>query len=165
MSNSYLYQAPAGVPGDITRVDESDVEPVMLGTPTPLAYGIPIAMIAGKAVSWQGSNVAADFTGILVREVPGISGSQAQGFTDNVPYAAVPQGLCVRGYINVICTIGTPVRFGAVYVRTVVTSGQAIGDLEAVNDPGNNVLLTNASWACNGKDSFNNAELRLNIAR
>lgn len=163
---AYLYAAPAGVEGDITRVDESDVEPVMLGSPNAQKYGIPVKMNgSGQAIPFAGGETAASFAGVLVREVPGISGSLSQGFTDNVPYASVPQGLCPRGYINVKCTIGTPVRFGSVYARIVTSGGNVIGDFEAVSDPGNNILLTNASWASNGKDADNNAELRINIGR
>lgn len=163
---AYLYSAPAGVPGDITRADESDVEPVFLGSPAPTAFGVPVAMIAGQAVAWQGSNVAADFAGILVREVPSISNSSSnEGFNQDTPYVKQVQGLCPRGYINVICTVGTPVRFGNVYVRVIAASGKLVGDIEASADGSNSVLLTNASWAANGKDANNIAELRINIAR
>lgn len=164
--SAYLYYAPSGVEGDITRPDESDVEPIMLGSPAAQKFGVPIKIVSGKAVIFNGgAETAASFAGVLVREVPGISGSLNQGLTDNIPYAAVPQGLCVRGYINVKCPVGTPARFGSVYVRIIAASGKAVGDFEATSDGSNSVLLTNASWASDGKDSDNNAELRLNIAR
>ena len=163
---SYLYQAPAGVAGDVSRVDESNVEPVMLIPVSSVyaqAFGIPMAYVAGGASQWQGSNVAADFQGVLVREVPGISGSLQQGFSDNVPYPQVPQGICVRGYVMVVCTIGTPARGGVVYIRTVAAAGKNIGDFEAVSDPGNNIALssTQAEWSVDGVDAYGNAELRI----
>lgn len=163
---SYLYNAPAGVPGDITRTDESLVEPIMLNSSTPpLLYGVPVSIASGKAVKWTGSDTAATFAGVLARAAPGISGSTAQGFDDSVPLATQVQGLCPRGYISVKCTVGTPARFGSVYVRVVDASPKFIGDFEATSDGGNSVLLTNASWASDGKDADNNAELRINIAR
>jgi len=163
---SYLYQAPAGVPGDITRTDESNVEPAMLVAVSSVyaqAFGIPMVYNSGGISQFATGNVAADFAGVLVREVPSISGSVAQGLDDATPNSAFPQGLCVRGYISVKCTIGTPVRGGVVYVRTVAASGKAIGDFEATADAGNNVALslTQASWAVDGKDASNNTELRI----
>lgn len=164
---AYLYQAPAGVPGDITRSDESNVEPAMLVAVASVfaqSYGIPMAYVAGGISQWQSSNVAADFAGVLVREVPGISGSTAQGLTDFVPYPSVPQGLCVRGYINVVCAAGTPVRGGTVYIQVTADGGVPIGAFRADGtDGGDAVALTatQAEWATDGKDAFGNAELRI----
>lgn len=163
---AYLYQSPAGVPGDVTRVDETNVEPAMLvpvSTVYAQAFGIPMAYVAGGISQWVTGNVAADFAGILVREVPSISGSVNSGFADNIPFPDVPQGLAVRGYISVKCAIGTPARGGVVYIRTVAASGKFIGDLEATSDPSNNVALstTQASWAVDGKDADGNTELRI----
>jgi hypothetical protein len=120
MAPAYLYQAPAGVPGDITRVDESNVEPALLvahsGT-FAQAFGIPMKYVSGGIQQFSGSEAATDFAGILVREVPSISGSVTQGFTDNIPNPTAIQGFCVRGYINVKCIAGTPARGGVVYVK------------------------------------------------
>jgi hypothetical protein len=168
---AYLYQAPNGVPGDISRPDETNVEPANLvavsGT-FAQAYGIPMAYVAGGISQFITSNVAADFAGILARAVPGISGpSGTIGFNDLIgnftPNPQEPQGLVVRGYVNVVCTIGTPVRGGIVYVRVVAASGKFIGDIEATADGSNNVALSTdqASWATDGKDASNNAELRI----
>lgn len=164
--SAYLFQAPNGVPGDITRTDESNAEPAMLKAVAGVfaqAFGIPMKYVAGGIQQFSGGEVAADFAGVLVREVPGISGSLLQGLNDNVPYSAVPQGLMVRGYISVICTIGAPVRGGIVYVRVVAAAGKLIGDFEATADGINNIALsaTQAEWAVDGKDAFNNAELRV----
>lgn len=163
---AYLYQAPAGVPGDITRVDETNVEPIMLITPFPANYGVPMMYAAGGA-TFSATPTAAAFAGILARAVPGISQSSSNEAVDVFqPNQKEPQGLVVRGYVNVLCTIGTPVRGNVVYMRTVAAGGAAIGDLEATSDPGNNVALTatpvgNVTWASDGKDAFNNAEVRV----
>lgn len=163
---AYTLSAPAGVVGDITRVDETNVEPANLIAVSSVyaqAYGIPMAYATGGISQWQGSNVAADFCGILARTAPEISGNTNQGLTDTIPNSSFPNNLVVRGYVSVVCTIGTPARGGVVYVRTVASGSKNIGDLEATTDPGNNVALslTQASWAVDGKDANNITELRV----
>lgn len=163
---AYLYQAPAGVPGDITRTDETNTEPAMLvalsGT-FAQAFGIPMVYATGGIQQYSAGKTAADFAGILVREVPSISGNTSQGFDTNIPNPDQVAGLAVRGYIAVKCTVGTPARGGIVYVRVVAAMGKAIGDLEATADGGNSVALssTQASWAVDGKDADSNTELRI----
>lgn len=168
MSPAYLFQAPVGIPGDITRTDETNVEPAMLVAASSVfaqAFGIPMVYVAGGISQYITSNVAADFAGVLVREVPSISGSLASdaSLSGGVPNPVQPQGLAVRGYVSVLCKNGTPARGGIVYIRVVAASGKAIGDFEAVSDGGNSVALsaTQAEWASDGKDADNNAELRI----
>jgi hypothetical protein len=163
---SYLYQAPSGVPGDVTRVDETSVEPAKLIAVSSVyaqAFGIPMVYNTGGISQWGGSNVAADFAGVLIREAPGISGNTLQGFDDTIPNPDQIQGMAVRGYVSVKCPTGTPARGGIVYIRTVAAMGKAVGDFEATSDPGNNVALslTQASWAVDGKDADNNTEIRI----
>lgn len=163
---SYLYRAPAGVPGDITRPDETNVEPAKLvaesGTYAQ-AFGIPMKYVSGGIKQFVGGETAPDFAGVLVREVPAISGNMNQGLDNTTPYPDVPVGLAVRGYVSVKCTQGTPARGGTVYVRVQADTGKAIGDFEAVSDTSLSVALTatQAEWATDGKDEFNNAELRI----
>lgn len=164
---AYLFAAPNGVPGDITRTDESNVEPAMLVAATGVfaqAFGIPLKYVAGGVQQFTGSEAATAFGGVLVREVPGISGNMNQGFNDTTPFPDVPQGICVRGYVSVKCVAGTPVRNGTVYIQITANGGVNIGDFRADGtDGGNAVALTNtqASWATDGKDADNNAELRI----
>ncbi len=165
MAPSYLYSAPAGVPGDITRTDESNVEPAMLVAASAVyaqAFGIPMKYVTGGIQQFNGGAEApADFAGILVREVPSISGTTAQGFTDNVPNPDTVQGLLVRGYVSVKCVSGTPVRGAAVFVQTVASGGVAVGAFRAADDGSNAIELSNATWASDGKDADNNAEIRV----
>lgn len=164
---SYLFQAPAGVPGDVTRVDETNVEPAMLVAASSVfaqAFGIPVKYVAGGIQQFSGSETAPDFAGVLIREAPSISGNNNQGFADASPNPVQPQGLAVRGYVSVICVAGTPARGGVVYVQVTANGGVNIGDFRADGtDSGNAVALTaaQAEWATDGKDSFNNAELRI----
>lgn len=163
---AYTYQAPAGVPGDITRTDESNTEPAMLvAVSSVYAQSFGIAMVYGSGgISQVGGGFAAsDFAGVLVRQAPGIS-DNGDALTGNIPNSVQVQALLVRGYINVLCVYGTPARGGVVYVRTVSTSNNTmLGTFDATSDSSNNVALTltQASWASDGKDGNNNAELRI----
>jgi hypothetical protein len=105
----------------------------------------------------------ADFAGVLVREVPSISGNSNSGFTDNIPNPDQIAGLAVRGYVSVKCTAGTPTRGGTVYVRIVADTDRPIGAFEAESDGSNSVALdaVQAEWATDGKDADGNAELRI----
>lgn len=166
---AYTYSAPAGIAGAITRADESSVEPAMLEAISSVfanAFGIPMVYASDGAgiQQWGASNVAADLAGFLVRQAPAIS-ENGDGL-GGAPNPVQVQGLMVRGYMNVVCVYGTPVRGQLVYVRTVANSNnETVGTLDATADAGNNVALTTAgltvTWASNGKDSNNNAELRV----
>lgn len=164
---SYLFQAPNGVAGDITRTDESNVEPAMLVAHSGVfaqAYGIPMQYVAGGIQQFNGSEAATAFAGVLVREVPGIGGTGSDLTFADVPYQLVPQGLCVRGYVSVLCAVGTPARGGVVYVQITANNGVAVGSFRADGtDSGNAVALTatQAEWASDGVDSSLNAELRI----
>lgn len=163
---SYLYSAPAGIPGDITRTDESNVEParlIALSSVFVQAFGVAMRYVAGGIQQFTTSLTAADFAGVLVREVPSISGNTTQGFTDNTPNPVEVNGLLVRGYITVKCTNGTPARGGIVYVRIVSATDRPIGAFEAASDGGNSVALSaqQAEWASDGLDADGNAELRV----
>jgi hypothetical protein len=166
---AYLYSAPAGVPGDITRADETNVEPAMLiahsGT-FAQAYGIPVQYVAGGVQQFNGSEAATAFAGVLVREVPSISGSIGSDsvLQPTVPYPLQIQGVAVRGYVNVLCVAGTPARGGVVYIQVTANNGVAVGSFRADGtDSGNAVALTatQAEWATDGVDSTLNAELRI----
>jgi len=165
---SYLYQAPAGVPGDITRTDETNVEPAMLvatgGGVFAQAFGIPVKYVSGGIQQFNGGAEAATaFAGVLVRQAPGISGNALSGFSDTIPNPDQVQGLAVRGYVSVVCASGTPARGGTVYVQIIANGGVAVGAFRADSDGGNAVALTatQAEWASDGKDADGNAELRI----
>lgn len=164
---AYLYSAPAGVPGDITRPDESNVEPAMLVAISSVyaqAFGIPVKYNTGGISQIEASDAATVFAGVLIREAPSIAGNDSQGFDDAVPNPDQPQGFCVRGYVSVKCAAGTPVRGGIVYMQVVANGGVVVGAFRADGtDAGNAVALTatQASWASNGKDADGNAELRI----
>lgn len=160
MSNSYLYNAPAGVPGTVTRLQDSQVDSLILGEAFE-AFGVPFKFDAttGKAINIDASDTAAVFKGIIVRSVPSISGSTAEGMADGKPNLDSPCGGLRSGYGSVLCKVGTPVKGGTVYMRVVAASGKAVGDFEATSDSTNSVALVGVEWAANGKDADNVAEL------
>lgn len=167
VTQAYLYQAPAGVPGDITRPDESNAEPAKLiahsGT-FAQKFGIPMKYVAGGIQQWSGSEAATDFAGTLVRSVPQIAGDATSDFGPGVPNPTQVNDLLVRGYMSVVVFAGTPARGGIVYVQITANAGAVPGDFRADGtDGGNAVALTatQAEWATDGKDAFNNAEIRV----
>src|SRR4051812_21054127 len=112
---SYLYASPSGVPGDVTRVDDSVVEPVRLIAPLPANFGLPMKYAAGSDGESTGvtpmiaADAAAVFCGVLVRAVPGISGSSTnESFDTFEPNANEFNGLLTRGYASVFVQAGTP---------------------------------------------------------
>lgn len=167
MAPAYTFTAPNGVPGDISRTDETNVEPAMLiaaSTVFAQAFGIPVKYVAGGIQQFNGgAEVAADFAGVLVREVPSISGNALAGFSDNIPNPEQVQGLAVRGYVNVKCVTGTPARGGVVYVQIITSGGFPVGAFRASADGGNTIALAaaQAEWATDGVDADLNAELRI----
>ena len=159
---SYTYRMPSGVVGSVTRSLDSTVEAAFLNASKPvLTFGAPVKLVGGKAEPFEAGDDANDFYGVLTRVAPSISGSTAQTFASQVPNTDTAQGIATRGYVNVLCKIGTPVRGGIVYVRVVAATGKAIGDFEAIADGVNNVALTDAVWAIDGKDGDNITEIRI----
>lgn len=161
---SYTFNAPNGVPGDITRTDESNVEPAMMVTPFPTVFGCGVIYGTG-GVKLPAGDAATAFAGVLVREAPGIANSSASDSLDNAaPLQTQLQGLLVRGYISVNCAAGTPVRGGTVYWQVTTNGPILAGSFRADGtDGGNAVALTpaQAEWATDGVDSNKNAELRV----
>lgn len=164
---SFLFQAPSGVPGDVTRVDDSSIEPAMLITPFPSNYGVPMKYAVGGITPMVAADAAAVFCGVLARAVPGISQSSVnESVSVFSPNQSEPQGLCKRGYISIICNAGTPVRGQPVYVVQTASVGHPAGAFETTANGGNNVALSgtivgNVTWAADGVDSFGNAEIRI----
>lgn len=169
MAPAYLFQAPNGVPGDITRTDETNVEPalqVVQGSDYP-KVGMGVKYTSdGAGIQVPSGDAATAFAGVMIREVPGISNSSADdaNLTPYSPLITEPVGLAVRGYVTVVCAVGTPVRGGVVYWQVTDHSGVKAGSFRADGtDSGNAVALTatQAEWATNGVDADLNAELRI----
>jgi hypothetical protein len=159
---SFLYRAPSGVAGDVTRPDDTIVEPGLLNAAqAPIAFGVPVKLVSGKFEKIASADVATVFAGILSRIAPSIAGDTAQSFASGTPNTKSVQGVVVTGYVNVLCPVGTPARGGIVYMRVTASAGKFVGDLEATSDTTLSVALVSVTWATDGKDSGNIAELRI----
>lgn len=164
---SILYTAPAGIAGAITRVDDTTVEPGFFAAANfPTLFGQPVKVEAGtgKFLLMGASSVVGDFYGVVAREVPSLGTATAgQLFGQGGPNPAYAHGIVTRGFMNVLCVVGTPVRGQPVYVRIVdAGAGKAVGQFEATADGANNLLIPGLSWAVNGKEASTNvAEIRL----
>jgi len=174
---AYLKQAPIGFPGDITRADESNVEPAMLVAASGTfasKFGIPVKYVSGGIQQFSGgAETKASFACVLIPEVLRISVSSTDdtASTGVSPLSTQLQGLLVRGYCVVKCVAGTPARGGTVYVQIVANGGAAVGDFRADGtDSGNAVALdaAQAEWASDGlgPDGYGNTNIaELRIAR
>lgn len=164
---SYLYQAPSGVPGDITRVDESNVEPAMLVTPFPSNYGVAMKYGTAGITPYAAGDAASVVAGTLARAVPGISQSSSNEAVNTFqPNQSEPQGLMTRGYMCVKVNAGTPVRGQPVYIVQTASSGHAAGAFETTANSGANVALSstivgNFTWASDGVDANGFGEIRV----
>lgn len=141
-----LYRAPAGVAGDITRPDDTIVEPAYIGDGQTLEYGDAVKMVDGKL---QKAEDAKDIYGILSRVAPSESGGLGEAYTDGTPNPAQVQGVVVAGYILVKCTDGDPVRGKVPTLDATGFSGNNDDDGASVH------------WATDGKDENGLAEIRV----
>jgi hypothetical protein len=171
MSPAYLKQAPAGVPGDVTRAGKSNIEPAMLiavSTVYAQLFGIPVKYATGGVQQFNGgAETKASFAGVLIREAPSIAGTAASDstFNDSVPNPDQPQGILIAGYCAVKCWDGTPARGGVVYIQIITSGGIPVGAFRATADGGNTIALDfqQASWATDGLDADLTAELRVQV--
>jgi len=160
----YTTTVPAGVPGTVQDPSSTVESGVYDQATPPLAFGAPVKLKAGLVSAIEAGDAATDFYGILARTNPDQSGdANFNGFGAGAPDATRTASTVVGGpgYITVACTIGTPVKGGAVYMRVVEALPALVGDLEATADGVNNVLLTNAVWDASGKDADNAARLKV----
>lgn len=159
---AFLYRAPSGVAGDITRQQDTIVESGLLNAAkAPTAFGAPVKIVSGKFEKIEASDAATVFAGVLSRIAPSIAGDTAQTFASGTPNVESVQGIVVKGYVNVVCAQGTPVRGAAVYVRITADTGKAVGDFEIAADSGKCVAIAGVTWAVDGKDASNVAEIRI----
>ncbi len=164
---AYLYQAPAGFIGDISRTDESNVEPAFLITPFPSAYGVAMKYASGGITPYAAADAASVVAGLLTRAVPGISQSSSNESVNSFqPNQSEVQNLMVRGYAYVFVNAGTPVRGQPVYIVQTASSGHVAGQFETTANAGNNIALSstlvgNWTWASDGVDANGVAEIRI----
>src|SRR5690348_6322236 len=123
---AYLYSAPAGIPGMISR-DTATVEPQLLDSSNqPTSFGLPVATDATshKLRAIGASDTAASVVGFLVRPYP--FSSNDTDFGAGTPPTSGLVSVMRRGYMSVKNNAGTPVNGGTVYVRIDTPSGAKV---------------------------------------
>lgn len=151
---AFVFRAPAGVAGDVTRPDDTVVEPAFINPENaPTAFGVAVAMVNGRI-----EKLADGVTpyGVLTRVAPSIAGDIAQAFEDGTPNPAAPQGVAVQGYVNVLCLAGDPVR-GEVATINLDESAGAVGAFTTGGGSGSAKM----TWAVAGKDENDLGEIRI----
>lgn len=141
-----LYRAPAGVAGDVTRPDDTVVEPAFIADGQTLQYGDPVKMENGKLVKAMDTP---GFYGVLSRVAPSEAGDLGQAFADGTPNPAQVQGVVVEGYVLVNCASGDPLRGKCPSIDSTGFYGNALDDILTVH------------WASQGKDENGLAEIRI----
>ncbi|WP_249205087.1 hypothetical protein [Achromobacter sp. Marseille-Q0513] len=139
---AYLYRMPSGIPGDVSRKENSVVEAQILNASLPFsAYGLVGKMAAGKFVPFAGGEAATDAYGVLVRPFPTNSGTDGLGTA--TPPTSGPGDVLRRGYITVKLNGGATVAAGGpVYVRVAAAaSGKPLGGFEGAADSTNTVAI------------------------
>ncbi|WP_306633236.1 structural cement protein Gp24 [Achromobacter aegrifaciens] len=139
---AYLYRMPSGIPGDVSRKENSVVETQILNASLPFsAYGLVGKMAAGKFVPFAGGEAATDAYGVLVRPFPTNSGTDGLGTA--TPPTSGPGDVLRRGYITVKLNGGATVAAGGpVYVRVAAAaSGKPLGGFEGAADSTNTVAI------------------------
>lgn len=162
---AFTFRMPSGIPGSSSRNSPSVVEPNTISTVTPpTVYGNPVALDASQNIRpIAAGDTAASVYGFLFRAYPTNSGTQGLGVS--TPPTSGTCSVMRMGYINVAVTNGTPVKGGAVYVRTVVNAALPntyIGDVEAAADSTNSFVLTGAAFT-GGMDANGNSEIAFGI--
>ena len=118
----------------------------------PITFGRPVMRASNGAGVSGVANVTDQFTaesfvGIAGREVKSALNYSEQGLGAGGVYPPnEPVPVFQRGSISVVCSVGTPAIGGSVFIRIADSAGKSIGDIEAVEDNGNNVLIPNAQW-------------------
>lgn len=155
---AYVYRMPSGIPGDVSRKENSVVETQILNASLPFsAYGLVGKMASGKFVPFAGGEAATDAYGVLVRPFPTNSGTDGLGTA--TPPTAGPGDVLRRGYITVKLNGGATVAAGGqAYIRVAAAAaGKPLGGWEGAADSTNTVAI-NAIFM-SGADADGNVEI------
>lgn len=151
---AYTTALPAGIAGEVTRSDGAVILNMQLAA--DLQAGAVVKIVANEAAAIESGDAAADVFGIVTRSAPQITDAST-GAQDDANVA----GVIHKGFVNVVCTQGTPAIGGAVYVRITADTGKLVGDIETAADSAKCVAIPGAVFAVAGKDSSNVTEIFL----
>lgn len=156
-----------GFAGNVAQNPESLIETsVVDAASADIPFGHAVITGATKGVQKAGATTAmTNFVGVAASQVqPPDSYTNQNAGGSYAANEAVP--VCKRGSVSVKCLVGTPARFGKVYLRLTANSAiptGVVGGFEAAADGSNTVEITNAKWG-SGKDANHVATLILNTA-
>jgi len=161
---AFTYRMPAGIPGDINRVQAATVEAQIITPSTltlhPTVYGVPVVL--GTAGVRTVTSTDATIYGLLARPFP-TGGSQDPLGTSTPPLTG-PCDVLVRGYMTVLLSGGSAAatKGGAVFVWAAATSGSHVqGGFEAAASSGN--TITTLGRFMGPADASGNIEVAFNI--
>jgi hypothetical protein len=164
MSNAFLYRMPAGIPGNVTRIETATIEPQQLDpTNYPTSYGVPVAIDATTKLTRKimAGDAAAAIYGLYPRPYP-TSASQ-DGLGTSTPPTNGNCGVLKRGYMSVKLNVGTATKGGIVYVRVAANGGNTIiGGIEATSDSTNTIAMP-VAYFMGPADANGNTEVAFNI--
>jgi hypothetical protein len=140
-ANSFISRMGSGIPGDITRKENSVVEVKAYdATNPPTTFGVAVAI---DPTSYNIRKIIANdtqslFYGILVRPFPISNSSVNDGLGVSTVNTNLLADVMMRGYVNALLGgTASAVANGNVYVRVANPStGKVVGDFEAAADTG-----------------------------
>ena len=174
---AFQYRMPAGIPGNVGRIEAATIEAQIVNTTTPpTRFGDPVALTTagnGGVRPLTTGDVAADVYGFLMRPYPtqgsGANVWPSDPLNNTAGYAGAPAlfGICNilrRGYISVMLNgAAASVSGGQVYVRVAAAAaGKPIGGIEAAADGVNTILLSNCEFR-GAADALGNTEIAVFI--
>ena len=176
MSNTFLTRMPAGIAGNVTRLEHATVEPGLFDANYPcLAFGIFTKVVSGlyRPVA-SGDTIANLVGGFLARPFPvnepyGTTAAQ-EAIGQGVPKLADAANILKRGYIMALMTnnggtaMASVVKGDAVYIRqtaAIAPLSGSVGDIEAGSATGNQVLP--GAYFMGAPDSNGFTEIAFNI--
>ena len=177
MSNTFLYRMPAGIAGQVNRVEAATIEPGIFDASYPcLAYGILVQISSGKVRPIASGETIANLKGLgfLARPFP-IQEAQGTSAANELIGAGAPNttfaaNVMKRGYMSVLVTangataLADIVKGDPVYVRTLAAVSPlegSVGDIEAGSTTGNEVV--SGAYFMGAPDSNGFGEIAYNI--
>ena len=163
---SFLLRMPAGIPGAVTRQEQSTVEPQSYDTAAPFpAYGVPAKVGAnGKMQPIGAGDTPASVYGLLVRPYP--TNSSQSGLGVAVPSMGGVCNILRRGYMTVLLNgAAAAVKNAPVFVRIAgAAAGKPIGGIEAAADAtAGNTIQALGFVFMGSADAQGNVEVAFNI--
>lgn len=155
---------PAGFNGQVARTSFAVIESKFIKSSAPVAsYGCACRLDGDTVAALTGSTTAAQVYGFVVCPQVTASAQYPNAGVDDfeAPDIGQPQGILIKGYLNVKVNAGAAAAGGDVYVRVAAgTSSKPIGGVEAAADGSNTVKLSNATFV-GGADEYGVAEIRI----